>query len=162
MVGFGWFPLAMGGPPDIPAILNARDKLREFLDLCLARYPIDRRKLIVLGFSQGGVMAYSLVLSDPERFSGLVALSSWLPRELTENFSPPASAPSLPILTQHGSRDELIHVERARDSVEILRDLRIPVTYREYDMGHEISPRSLADLSAWIEEKVLSPILIAK
>jgi len=28
------------------------------------------------------------------------------------------------------------------------------VDYREYDMGHEITSRSLADLSAWLQEKV--------
>jgi len=43
--------------------------------------------------------------------------------------------------------------------VERLRKLRVPVTYREYDMGHEITPGSLSDLSAWLEEKVLSPIV---
>jgi predicted esterase len=54
----------------------------------------------------------------------------------------------------------MIEVDRARDSVERLRDLKVPLTYREYDMGHEIRPRSLTDLSAWLEEKVLSPILL--
>jgi predicted esterase len=34
------------------------------------------------------------------------------------------------------------------------------VTYREYDMGHEISGRSLMELSAWLEEKVLSSAII--
>jgi len=43
--------------------------------------------------------------------------------------------------------------------VERLRELRVPLTYREYDMGHEITPGSLSDLSAWLEEKVLSPIV---
>jgi hypothetical protein len=28
-------------------------------------------------------------------------------------------------------------------------------------MGQEIRPRSLTDLSAWLDEKVLSPILLA-
>jgi hypothetical protein len=28
-------------------------------------------------------------------------------------------------------------------------------------MGHEISARSLADVSAWLEEKVLSPLIVA-
>jgi len=27
-------------------------------------------------------------------------------------------------------------------------------------MGHEITPRGLTDLSAWLEEKVLSPIIV--
>ena len=55
----------------------------------------------------------------------------------------------------------MIEVQRARDSVEQLRALRVPLTYREYDMGHEITPRSLTDLSAWLEEKVLSSIMVA-
>ena len=55
----------------------------------------------------------------------------------------------------------MIEIQRAKDSVEQLRALRIPLTYRDYDMGHEITPRSLTDLSAWLEEKVLSPIMIA-
>jgi predicted esterase len=61
---------------------------------------------------------------------------------------------------QHGTQDPLIEVDRARDSVQRLRDLRLPLTYREYDMGHEIRPRSLSDLSAWLEEKLLSPIVL--
>jgi phospholipase/carboxylesterase len=68
---------------------------------------------------------------------------------------------SLPALVQHGTQDPLIEVGRARDSVERLRDLKMPLTYREYDMGHEITPRSLTDLSAWLEEEALSPILLA-
>jgi phospholipase/carboxylesterase len=64
-------------------------------------------------------------------------------------------------MMQHGTRDQLIELQRARDSVEQLRTLRVPLTYREYDMGHEITPRGLSDLSAWLEEKVLSPIIVA-
>jgi phospholipase/carboxylesterase len=151
----------MGGPPDIEAILASRAKLQEFLDGCLRRYAIDAKKLLVLGFSQGGVMAYSLALSNPERFSGLVVLSSWLPKELIPKLSIGEATQSLPTLVQHGSQDPLIEMQRARDSVEQLRALRVPLTYREYDMGHEITPRSLSDLSAWLEEKVLSSIVIA-
>jgi phospholipase/carboxylesterase len=151
----------LGGPTDIPSILSAREKLREFLELAQTRYPIDRNKLVVLGFSQGGVMAYSLALGEPGRFAAAVVLSSWLPQELGDTFSTAATNQHPPILIQHGSRDELIAVDRARESVETLRNLRIPVTYREYDMGHEISQKSLTDLTAWLEEKVLSPILIA-
>ena len=158
--GYGWFPLRMGGPPDIPAIHSARDKLREFLELALARYPIDRNKLVVLGFSQGGVMAHSLGLAEPERFAAAVVLSSWLPQELADHFLTEGSNQRPPTLIQHGSRDELIGIDRATESVERLRNLRVPVTYREYEMGHEISPRSLTDLSNWLQEKVLSPIVL--
>jgi len=159
-VGYGWFPLTMGVPPDVPEILSARDNLRAFLDSALSRYPIDRRKTVLLGFSQGGVMAYGLALGEPERFAALASLSSWLSKELVAAFSTKEIDGLPPMLVQHGSADELIQVERARESVETLRSLRAPLTYREYDMGHEISPQSLADLSAWLEQKVLSPIIV--
>ena len=160
--GYAWYPMSMGGPPDIGAILSSRDKLQIFLDECLARYPIDTKKLVVLGFSQGGVMAYSLALSNPERFAVLAVLSSWLPKELMPELAIKEAVQSLPTLVQHGTQDQMIEVQRARDSVEQLRALRVPLTYREYDMGHEISGKSLSDLSAWLEEKVLSSIVIAR
>ena len=161
-VGYAWYPMSMGGPLDVGAILSSRKKLQGFLDECLARYPVEAKKLVALGFSQGGVMGHSLALSNPERFAALVVLSSWLPKELIPELSISKEAvQSLPTLVQHGSQDQLIELQRARDSVEQLRELRVPLTYREYDMGHEITPRGLADLSAWLEEKVLSPIVIA-
>jgi phospholipase/carboxylesterase len=160
--GYAWYPMSMGGPPDIASMLASRQRLQRFLDECLARYPIDAKKLAILGFSQGGVMAYSLALAHPDRFAALAVLSSWLPAELVPHLSLSDSAQALPTLIQHGTQDSTIEVERARHSVEILRQARIPLTYREYEMGHEIRPRSLSDLSAWLDEKVLSPIVLAR
>ena len=154
--GYAWYPMSMGGPPDVGAILSSREKLQHFLDACLKRYPIDAKKLVVLGFSQGGVIAYSLALSNPERFAGLAVLSSWLPGELIPKLSINNEAiQSLPTIVQHGSQDQMIEIQRAKDSVERLRVLRVPLTYRDYDMGHEITPRSLTDLSAWLEDNVI-------
>jgi phospholipase/carboxylesterase len=155
-VGYAWYPMTMGGPPDITAIMESKNKLQVFLDQCLARYPIDGKKLLLLGFSQGGVMAYSLALSSPERFAGLAALSTWLPGELVSELSPSPATRSLSMLVQHGTKDTMIEISRARDSVEKLRQRQIPVTYHEYDMGHEISPKSLTELSAWLEKTVTS------
>jgi phospholipase/carboxylesterase len=157
-VGYGWFPLTMDLPPDLPAIVSARDRLRAFLDSALERYRIDRKKIVALGFSQGGVMAYGLALADPERFAAVAVLSSWLPKELVGLFSTKGTNSLPPTLVQHGSLDELIQLGRARESIEILRGINPQVTYREYEMGHEISAQSLAELSAWLEEKVLKPL----
>jgi phospholipase/carboxylesterase len=154
MMGYAWYPMSLGGPPDVKAILSSQKQLRDFLEECLRHYPIDPGKLVLLGFSQGGVMAYSLALANPERFAALAVLSSWLPGELVAHLQIPAAAQALPTLVQHGTQDSMIEVGRARDSVEKLRALRLPLTYREYEMGHEIRPRSLMDLSAWLDEKL--------
>jgi phospholipase/carboxylesterase len=153
-VGYAWYPMSMGGPPDVESILASRRKLQLFLDECLKAYPIDPKKLGVLGFSQGGVMAYSLVLSDSKRYATLAVLSSWLPKELLSQISVSDAVCSLPTLVQHGTQDAMIEVARARDSVETLRQLQVPLTFREYEMGHEIRPQSLSDLSAWLEKNI--------
>lgn len=154
-VGYAWYPMSNGGSPDVDAILGSQRKLQVFLEECSTAYPIDPKKIAVLGFSQGGVMSYSLALPNPERFAALAVLSSWLPKELLPRLNAPKAIQSLPTLVQHGTNDPMIQVDRAHTSVEMLRDLRMPLTFREYSMGHEISGRSLADLSAWLEEKVL-------
>lgn len=153
-VGYAWYPMSMGGPPNVDAILDSQKKLLAFLDECMKQYPIDPRQLALLGFSQGGGMAHSLALAHPERFTALAILSSWLPKELVPRLHIPDAVRTLPTLVQHGTQDPMIEVARARDSVERLRALRVPVTYHEYEMGHEIRPRSLADLSAWLEKNV--------
>jgi len=153
-VGYAWYPMSMGGPPDVDAILSSQKMLLEFLGECMKRYPIDPKKVALLGFSQGGVMAHSLALAYPERFAALAVLSSWLPKELVPRLNITDAVQSLPTLVQHGTQDPMIEVDRTRNSVERLRELRVPLTYREYDMGHEIRPRSLMDLNAWLGENL--------
>jgi phospholipase/carboxylesterase len=160
LTGYGWFPLVLGRTPDPGEIHAAVARLWRFVEACRTRYPIDQKRVGVIGFSQGGVMAYALALGRPERFGVLAALSTWLPRELAAAFvaSPDGGGPAT--LVQHGSEDQLIEVDRARDSVTLLRELKIPVTYREYGMGHEITAQSLRDLSGWLQEKMLTPLIV--
>jgi phospholipase/carboxylesterase len=157
--GFGWFPLSGTQPTGAAAISDAAASVLRFVDAASTRYAVDPRKLVVLGFSQGGVLAYLIALRNPQRFAALAALSSWLPPPLVADVQRSEDLQRLTTLVQHGSGDEVIAVERARRSVETLRELRVPLTYREYEMAHEITAASIADLSTWLEEKVLSPIL---
>jgi phospholipase/carboxylesterase len=155
MTGYAWYPLGMGGPPDIDAMLSSRQKLEGFLDYCFAHYPIDPQRLALLGFSQGGVMAHSLALTQPDRFVALAVLSSWLPKDLAARLNVSDKVRSLPTLVQHGTQDPTIEIDRARDSVERLRQLGLPLAYREYEMGHEITAASLGDLSSWLHNEFL-------
>lgn len=34
--GYAWYPMSMGGPPDIRSMLVSRQRLQQFLDDCLA------------------------------------------------------------------------------------------------------------------------------
>ncbi len=159
--GYAWFPIRMGGSPDRGAIDDANKMVTEFLNAALQKYPVDRKKLVVLGFSQGGMMAYRLALRNPSKFAALVALSTYFPPDLKDEISDPAALEALPTLVQHGRADEMIEITRARASVESLRALKVPLTYREYDCGHEITAEGLSLLSSFLTSKVLEPIVKA-
>lgn len=159
-VGYGWFPLSAVQPAIEGPIEEAAALLERFLDAAIARYAIDPRKLIIMGFSQGGVLAYRLALGAPRRFAALIALSSWLPPQMLAMLPEADGREELPTLVQHGSGDEIIAVARAQQSFEALRTLRVPVTYREYEMGHEIGAESLGDLVQWLDDKLRSPIIL--
>jgi phospholipase/carboxylesterase len=158
-VGFGWFPLSGVQPAIEGPLEEAAAELERFLEAALARYPIDPRKLVLLGFSQGGVLAYRLALAAPRRYAGLAALSSWLPPQMLAKLPEVEGRDELPTLVQHGTADEIIAVARAQQSLEALRALRVPVTYREYAMGHELNGESLTDLARWLEQHLVSPII---
>ena len=153
--GYGWFPLRTGGPVDVEAFQRAADALRAFVDQSLKRYPIDPKKVVLAGFSQGGVMGYELALREPSRFAGLAALSTWFPQELAETLPKLPEQEGFPVLVIHGSRDNRIEVEKARESREALRSYGVSLTYREFDMGHEIRPDALRVLQQWLDGKVL-------
>ncbi|MGH0038191.1 MAG: alpha/beta hydrolase [Myxococcota bacterium] len=159
--GYGWFPLSGGGPADPGALRSARERLRAFVDAATQQLPVDRRHSVVLGFSQGGVMAYDMALRAPGDFVGLVALSSWLPNDLANGIEVREEHAQLPTLVIHGTKDPMIPVERARESRERLRGFGIDPTYREYEMEHGISADALRDIVVWLEDKAFSPILSA-
>ena len=158
VLGFGWWPITQGREMDPAAFEHARAALRKFLVEIFARYPIDRRKVVLLGFSQGGVMAYDLALREPERFLALVALSSWLPAALAATVPSHPALSRLPTLVVHGSQDPMIPVARAQESRRRLLARGLNVHYREYPMQHEINPDALREIVVWLEEKVFQPI----
>jgi len=160
-VGYSWFPLRSGAPTDPAEVRKGAEALERFLDEALSAYPVDRRKIVLLGFSQGGVMAYALALRNPAAYAGLVALSSWLPDAMAESIPASPDLANLQTLVIHGTRDPMISIDRARESRDALAKLGVPASYREYEMGHEINPDALQQLIGWLDEKVINPVLIA-
>ncbi len=158
--GYGWYQLRPGAPPDLEAMSEAADRLMKLVDAALERYPIDPRKLIVMGFSQGGVMAYNLALRHPDRFVGLVAIATWFPEELAQYAGDRAALARMPAMVLHGRADDMVQIAKARDSVERLREFRMPLMYREYDCAHEITVDAIRDLSAFLMEKVIEPVSV--
>lgn len=149
---YGWFPLSGTGEIEPAALVGARGVLEGFLEDAMNAYPVDRDRVALMGFSQGGVMAYDLALGRPERFAALVVLSSWLPDVVVDGLRANDARAKLPTLLVHGSRDPRIPIEAAHAARAKLQGLGIEPAWGEYEMGHEINQTALRDLVGWLAE----------
>ena len=112
-----------------------------------------RRNVVLAGFSQGGVIALQLGLRSQTSFAGIMALSTYLHDH--ERIGEEVSFASIdtPILMAHGQMDAMIPMARAITSRDALTTLGYQVEWREYGMGHEVSPQEIADISAWLNAR---------
>jgi phospholipase/carboxylesterase len=153
--GYGWYQTQPGARPDEEKVDEAVAQLAAFINEACQRYPVDRSKIVAVGFSQGGMMAYNLVVRWPKRFIAMAGIGTALPEWLAERATDREAFAQLPILVEHGRADEAIPMKRARKTLETLRELGFPVTFRDYDCGHEVAADGVRDLSSFLTEKVL-------
>lgn len=145
------------GPNDRPIdgeLERVAGALSTFVDEVCERYDVDTDRMALMGFSQGGFLAYRLALSEPQRWQGAAMLSTWLSDEAADDVHPDAA--DLPLLVQHGTNDPLVEIDRGRNSRDRLKAMSMNLDYREYPMQHEIGRQSMQDLSAWLTERLLS------
>jgi len=103
---------------------------------------IDTHKLnglpvYLVGFSQGAAMALSLTLRYP-LFQRTAILSGFLP-DGGESFLLGKSLSGKVFLIAHGRLDELVPVDLARKTFQILENAGASVDYCEEDVGHKLS-----------------------
>lgn len=151
---FTWMKRGANDRPLDGELERVAGSLSAFIDQACERYHVDAERLALMGFSQGGFLAYRLALSQPHRWQGAAMLSTWLSDEAADDVHPDAA--DLPLLVQHGTNDPLVGVDRGRNSRDQLQAMRMNLDYREYPMQHEIGRQSMHDLSVWLTDRLLS------
>ena len=74
------------------------------VDFISFRHPVDRHKIYVAGFSNGGMMALRLAIAMPERLAAVASVSGLLPKNLAQ-LSPRWQ---VPVLMIHGTGDRTV------------------------------------------------------
>lgn len=135
---------------EIPKGLDqARERLLTLLAELPKHVPMDYRKTVIGGFSQGAMLACDGVLHSSYPFAGLVQLSSnLLARPIWEPLM--SARNGLPVFQSHGTQDEILPylgAERLRDA---LNRAGLSVQWHNFNGGHEIPESVLIDLGAFL------------
>lgn len=129
---------------------TSRDLIAKFIDELVANYTIDASNVTLIGFSQGTILSYAVALSHPEKVQRVVAMSGYINQEIIEENYLKNLFSNLKIFTSHGTVDQVIPVEWGRKAKPFLENLGIETTYKEYPIGHGVSPQNFHDFKNWI------------
>ena len=139
--GFTWFD---GWPPTRQSIGESRALLLTFLDEIAERHPPVDGKMILAGFSQGGLMSLDVGFRTAQPLRGIIAMSGGLYEEELPKLQPRR------VLLVHGTLDDMIPVVAARRARRVLEEHGIEPEYHEFPMGHHVTPESMAIVSEFI------------
>ena len=161
--GYAWFPYRFQDHNDealAAGISDAAARLTALIDVLQAQRP-TRGRVIVTGFSQGGMLSFALALSQPQKIHFALPISGELPAQLWPEARPKrGSVPRM--IALHGVADTVVSFDADERLTQHLRGLGYPLELVRYEgVGHRITE----DMSARVKRELsaaVSAVLSAK
>jgi phospholipase/carboxylesterase len=156
-MGFQWFPIPwIDGSSEEESrqgLQRAADDLNAFLDGVMVDEDLLPEQVMVVGFSQGTMMALHVLPRREDAVAGLVAFSGRLlePELLADEVQN-----RLPILLVHGDMDEVVPPQSLPQAAQALQEAGWTDLYAHVMKGtaHGIAPDGLEVALAFMRERL--------
>ena len=112
---------------------------------------IPPERVVVGGFSQGGIMALSLLLTRPALMQATMVWHSRLLAQVLPLAAPADALHGRQLWLSHGTHDNVIPIAHAHAIAQHMAQLPVSVTFKEFPGAHEIRPAELAATVAWLQ-----------
>lgn len=116
---------------------------------------IPANRIVLAGFSQGGVIALHIAPRIKHKFAGVLALSTYMCEPTLLVNDAQNTNKTTPIMMAHGEQDEVVPVFMGNAAFEVLKGNGFDVSWQTYMMQHNVCMEELNDISAWLQ-KVLT------
>lgn len=103
-------------PAEVWASAGGERAVLDLLDSLLKDYPIQPRRVVLSGYSMGGMGVWYMAARQPDRFSAAIPVSGMPPSDLDP------AAWKVPLLAIHSTDDELMPVGPTGLMIDRLRD----------------------------------------
>lgn len=145
--GWSWFPIR-ARTNDVDALASGIEASADKLAVSIAALRESRPTLgapIVTGFSQGGMLAFTLAVHHPGQVGFAIPVGGWLPPPLWPDAGPTATHPN--VVALHGTADNAVLYEPTKEAIEALVAKGYAVTLKSYEgVRHAIPPQERTDL----------------
>lgn len=149
----GWYDIKSFEDPAARAVAShvreSAERIQGIIDALIAE-GVAPERIVLAGFSQGGVIAAETALRCPQTLAGLLCMSTYLaaPDTLLGEMSEAARA--LPICYMHGLYDDVVSLSMGWDAKNRLEAAGLAPEWHEYPMRHEICRPQLDDIRTWL------------
>lgn len=149
----GWYDIKSFEDPADRAVAShvreSADRIAALLDRLVAEGFAPER-IVLAGFSQGGVIAAETALRHPAPLAGLLCMSTYLAAPDTLLGEMSEAARDLPICYMHGIYDDVVSLSMGWDAKNRLEAAGLSPEWHEYPMRHEICRPQLGDIRSWL------------
>jgi len=133
---------------------EAIESAQSFINKAIEEYNLNSKNIVLLGFSQGAMLAQSLALAMGERISKVVALSGYVPDFVKEEKYEKKSVEHLKIFISHGVNDMVVPYQLGEATRDYFKSLGADITFKSYDSGHFVTLENKNDLVKFIKEEL--------
>lgn len=169
--GYSWYPppwlfrdvLAAGGSEEDRAARRSELEQTEqavtdrhvfaAIEAVSKAYPVDEQQIFLMGHSEGGILAYSLGLNNPHRFSGLIIVGARLRDSDASPELLAAAAGRLRVLICHSKEDQAIAFDYAKTAQNTLAGAGVKSRLLPYKGGHGLTAPLIRTIDGWIREE---------
>lgn len=115
---------------------------------------IAPEKIVLAGFSQGGLVALHCGLQWPQKLAGILALSTYYPadelldKKLEMIFE-------VPVLMMHGEQDPVIPLSVAQASRTLLQSKGVSVAWQTFAMQHQLVLAQIKQIGDWLQQRLI-------
>lgn len=149
-----WYDIAhmdLGQEPDVEGIRINAQHVRELI-VSQIQAGIDPQRILLAGFSQGGVLALHLGMQGEFDLGGVIALSTYGPTLSSVLNDNAAKRP--PVWMGHGTMDPVVPMPLGKQACQEMLQHGVDVQWHEYPMPHSVCMPEIEAMGSFVIERL--------
>lgn len=136
---------------DVEGVKDSAERVEKLIEAEITR-GVPANRIILAGFSQGGVIALHLGTRFGTQLAGILALSTYMSEPGTLASQAHEANKSTSIMMAHGEHDEVVPIFMGNAAYQTLKENGYDASWHTYNMQHNVCMPELKDIASWMQK----------